>query len=101
MVQAKASHEIKILHKTTNNKTSRLEILKVDAETELPCNQVKKVERLNFERNSSEVQSHCTSDLNHTKGCHPSLHYRIKGESIPVKLSETTLKGVSDLNKKH
>ena len=98
MVQAKASHEIKILH---DNKTSRFEILKVDADTELPCNQVKKVERLNFERNSSEVQSHCTSDLNHTKYCHSSLHYRIKGESIHLKLTETILKGVSDLNENH
>ena len=37
MVHPEASHEVKILH---NNKTFGLDLLEIDSETELPCNQV-------------------------------------------------------------
>ena len=37
MVRPEALHEMKILH---NNKTFGLDLLEIDSETELPCNQV-------------------------------------------------------------
>ena len=88
MIVPEASHEVKILH---NEKTFGLDILEVDPNTELPCDQVhffKTEPRIYNNDNLSGFQSYSSADSKQETEDHTLVHYPSRGALSVVKLMQ-------------